>query len=128
MRKLLYLVLFLISVHFFILSAVNAEDSTKSYNKIETGLFNIENILKNKIGPDENEGNVKLKMVTRIVAGAVLIVGILGTIAVQFKLISIGLGTVTERPETLGGLIILMLLPESIVLLSFIISTLLILL
>lgn len=66
-------------------------------------------------------------MVTRIVAGAVLIVGILSTIAVQLKLISMGLGTVSEKPETLGGLIILMLLPESIVLLSFIISILLIL-
>lgn len=90
--------------------------------------FDLENIFKSKGEIDQTESGIKLKMVTRIVAGAVLIVGILSTIAVQFKVISMGLGTVSEKPETLGGLIILMLLPESIVLLSFIISTLLILL
>ncbi|MFH1288786.1 MAG: hypothetical protein ABII25_08855 [bacterium] len=117
MRILFYSSLLFLGIYFLALPAVT-----------QTSSSSLENVFKNNKEFSESEGNVKLKMVTRVVAGAVLIVGMLSTIAVQFKLITMGLGTVAEKPETLGGLIILMLLPETIVLLSFVISTLLILL
>lgn len=127
MRALIFSSLFLICISSLALPAAEAYDSTKVFNKIQNKLFSFENIFKSKNDVDMSESNLRLKMVTRIVAGIVLIVGILGTLTVQLRLISIGLGTVSEKPETLGGLIILMLLPESIVLLSFVISILLIL-
>lgn len=116
MRILLYSLLFSVGIYFLVLPTVT-----------QTSPFSLENIFENSKGVSETEGNVKLKMITRVVAAVVLVVGMLSTITVQLKLISMGLGTVSEKPETLGGLIILMLLPESIVLLSFIISILLIL-
>ncbi|MDD5771832.1 MAG: hypothetical protein PHX78_00015 [bacterium] len=128
MRKLFYLIILITGIYFMIMPLVKAQEPNVTSEKTQSRLFDLENIFKDKGDQDKIESNIRLKMVTRVTAGVVLIVGILSTIAVQFKVIGMGLGTVTEKPETLGGLIILMLLPESIVLLSFVISTLLILL
>lgn len=128
MQRSFYVLFILFAIHFMLVPMVKAVDSAVTLENTHGRMFDLNNIFKDTGDQDKTESNNRLKMVTRIVAGAVLIIGILGTIAVQFKVISMGLGTVSERPETLGGLIILVLLPESIVLLSFVISTLLILL
>lgn len=122
--KYFCLILLIYCICLFNFHKTSAEESQKETFSIE----NIKEIIKAKMSKSTPEmENLNLKIVSRIVAGMVLIVGIIGTVYVQLKLGKIGLGTIVERPETLSGIIIMMLLPETIVLLSFIISILLIL-
>ncbi len=56
-------------------------------------------------------------------AGIAFGLGALGTGIAQSKIGAAGAGTIAERPETFGLMIILVAIPETLVILGFVVST-----
>ena len=56
-------------------------------------------------------------------AGIAFGLGALGTGIAQSKIGSAGAGTIAERPETFGLMVILVAIPETLVILGFVVAT-----
>ncbi|GAB6285172.1 MAG: ATPase [Methanoregula sp.] len=56
-------------------------------------------------------------------AGIAFGLGALGTGIAQSKIGSAGAGTIAEKPETFGLMVILVAIPETLVILGFVVST-----
>ncbi len=56
--------------------------------------------------------------------GAALAVGLgaIGTGLAQSRIGSAGAGTIAEKPELLGGILLMMALPETVVILGFVVA------
>jgi V/A-type H+-transporting ATPase subunit K len=49
--------------------------------------------------------------------------GAIGTALAQMKIGAAGAGTIAERPETFGSMVVLVALPETLVILGFVIAS-----
>jgi V/A-type H+-transporting ATPase subunit K len=59
-------------------------------------------------------------------AGVTFAAGAIGTGIAQMKIGSAGAGTIAERPETFGFMVVLVAIPETIVILGFVVSAMMI--
>lgn len=68
-------------------------------------------------------------LTTGVAIGAALAVGLcaIGTGYAQAKIGSAGMGTIAEKPELIGPVLISIAIPETMVILGFVISTMIIL-
>ena len=93
----------------------------RSYKNLYRRL-NISNKIKVLKHTNEDEVNM-VDFGIPIGAGIAFGLGALGTGIAQSKIGAAGAGTIAERPETFGLMIILVAIPETLVILGFVVAT-----
>jgi V/A-type H+-transporting ATPase subunit K len=83
-------------------------------------IFNQDHIIKHK--KKEDVVNMVVDWGIPIGAGIAFGLGALGTGIAQSKIGSAGAGTIAERPETFGLMVILVAIPETLVILGFVVA------
>lgn len=92
--------------------------TTILYSRLRT--FNQNHIIKHK--KKEDVVNMVVDWGIPIGAGIAFGLGALGTGIAQSKIGSAGAGTIAERPETFGLMVILVAIPETLVILGFVVA------
>jgi V/A-type H+-transporting ATPase subunit K len=87
------------------------------YSRLRT--FNQDHIIKHK---KEDVVNMVVDWGIPIGAGIAFGLGALGTGIAQSKIGAAGAGTIAERPETFGLMVILVAIPETLVILGFVVA------